>query len=190
MNKKLLLIDAISFIIGVILLILLKLLYIVSTDSTVTTVSFVILSVTVAIISMLFVYANRFKGAGVINIISGVAFLILFYVIYLIPFFGFIGVKGVHNSICLAFMFLFGAKFAIYVYFFIKEKVGIIHKSYKTINSKNQFNFYKIIGVFGICFFCAGIFGAIFNAFMPVIDMSIPYRMLIFNEPMAQLMNI
>lgn len=187
MYKKLLIIDIISFISSIILLILVKLCYIFTANNLPVSITLTTLAIVIAIVNMLFLYKNdknkNDKKCPIsINIILCIIFFLLLYIIYTLPIFDFIGQKGVNNSVCLVFECLFGSKFLIYLSYVLKSKSVNISFSL----NKNSFNlaqnYYKFFSTLGIFVFIGGIIGAIFNIFIPAIDMSVPYQMMILHK--------
>lgn len=189
MNKKLLFIDIISFIASIILLIFIKISYIFTKNNLAITIVFATLSIMVTIASMLFSYRNHINDLNYINILLCVIFFLLLYIIYNLPFFNFVSQKGVNNSVCLVFEFLFGGKYLIYFSYVLKSKSRneIYNINKKSLNSTKKY--YKFFSILGMYVFIAGIIVAIFNTIIPVIDISVLYQMIISHKTLFEIMN-
>ena len=189
MNKKILVIDIISFISSIILFIFIKLSYTFIDNNFATTIVFATISIIVTIASMLFSYRNHINDLNYMNIILCVIFCLLLYIIYNLPFFNFVGQKGVNNSVCLVFEFLFGGKYLIYFSYVLKSKSRneIYNINKKSLNSTKKY--YKFFSILGMYVFIAGIIVAIFNAVIPVIDVSVLYQMIISHKSLFEIMN-
>lgn len=182
MNKRLIIIDTITFVIGIILLILTRLSYVFIGDNFVVTLIIAVLTIMTAIISMMFSYRESANDLNYMNDILCILYFILLYAVYLLPVFNFVGQKGVNNSVCAAFEFLFGAKFLVYFSFILKSKN--INAKYNI--GKNALtgtnNYYKIFIVLGMIGFVGGIICVIINTVLPAIDMSMPYQMIVIQQ--------
>lgn len=182
MNKRLLIIDTITFAIGIILLIFTRLSYVFIGDNFAITLIIAVLTIMIVIISMMFSYRDNAKGLNYMNDILCILYFVLLYTVYILPVFDFVGQKGVNNSVCAAFEFLFGAKHLVYLGFILKSKnkkvMYNINKSALT-STKNYFKFFIALGMFGLA---GGIICVIINTVLPVIDMSMPYQMLVMQQ--------
>lgn len=178
MNKKLIIIDTITFAVSIVFLIFTRLSYIFIGDNFVVTLIIAALTIITAIASMLYSYRKHTNDLGYINVIQCVLYFILLYIVYILPVFDFIGQKGVNNSVCIAFEFLFGAKYLIYFGYVIKSKnMKLMYNIGKNAltGTKDYYKFFLVLGTVG---FVGGIISVIVNTVLPAIDMSIPYQMI------------
>ncbi len=117
------------------------------------------------ILLMLFQYRGR-QAVGIINIIISFALSIALYGVYHLPVFAFIGEKGIQNGTSSN----------------LRANVqgrGAITSAYVMA---------KILKAFAIFIFLGGVFMAMFNAFMPVIDISTPYQIVFLHKTLAEVM--
>lgn len=202
MNKKLLFVDVISFFVSIFILILVRVCNIFEVNDLMTNIVFTALTIIISVFSMLFVYKCDNKNKLGINIILCFVFVLLLYLIYTLPIFDFVGQKGVSNSICMVFEILFGSKYLIYLSYVLNTKnVGASIRSNEQLfkphnisfsivknsfnSNQRDYNFFRVLGVF---VFIGGIIGAIFNAVMPVIDMSVPYQVIVLQKSLNEIM--
>lgn len=182
MNKRLLIIDTITFAIGIILLIFTRLSYVFIGDNFAITLIIAVLTIMIVIISMIFSYRENAKGLNYMNEIWCILYFILLYAVYLLRVFDFVGQKGVNNSVCAAFMFLFGAKHLVYLGFILKSKnISVKYNISKNAltGTKNYYKFFVALGMIGLA---GGIICVIINTVLPAIDMSMPYQMLVMHK--------
>ncbi len=140
------------------------------------------------ILLMLFQYRGR-QAVGIINII------ISFDGVYHLPVFAFIGEKGIQNGICGLFVFTLFSRFALNLSVYLKSNYGyVVTSSNLRANVQGRgaitsaYVMAKILKAFAIYIFLGGVFMAIFNAFMPVIDISTPYQMVFLHKTLAEVM--
>lgn len=163
------------------------------------TVSFVNIGISAVcslavILLMLFQYRNR-QSVGIVNIVIPFVLTIALYGIYHLPVFGFIGVKGLQNGICGLFVFTLFSRFALNLSVFLKSNYDY------TVTSSNlranvqgrgtitgAYVIAKILKIYAIFMLIGGIAIVMFNAFMPVIDMSTPYQTVFLHKTMADIM--
>ncbi len=178
MNRKILIIDLISFISGITLFALLKLCFTFIGNNLFINILFIILTTTIAIVSMILSYKSDIEHINSINLIICITFTILIYVIYNLHFWGFVDHIGINNSICLILFFMFGGKYLIYLSRIIKSKsyAKAYYIGKNSLKAKTN-NYYKFISVLGMSVFVGGILLAIINMFIPVIDISMLYQL-------------
>lgn len=179
-NKKLLLQDIIVFIFGFLLMLIYSLIFRNENTIFVRTV-FTFLSIIVSVYSLYISYKNVCNKSFLYTIFPLICFC-LFYVIYLLPCFGFIGHIGANNNICMIFEFMFGAKFVINISYFLNAKLACKKVIVKNRVLHNRYDYSKLFRYFGIICFCVGIAEAIINIFINKIDMSTPYQLIFLHK--------
>lgn len=182
MNKKILKIDGISFIISIVLLLAARLCYSFVGANMVIDMLLCFVSILLVILIMIITYKSDVENVNYINILFAIAGLVLFNVVYILPFWRFTGQKGVNNSIYLIFVFFFGAKYLIYLAYTLKSKTQNMPTS---LNKNPSFRvgrkypmssskvFYKLFIFMGMFIFVYSIIAAIINTFLPVVDISL-----------------
>lgn len=147
------------------------------------------------ILIMIFQYRN-INSISIINAFIPFALAIALYILYHLPFFGFIGTTGIQNGICGLFVFSLFSRFALNLSEFLKINYGYtITPSNLRANTQGRgtitgaYVIAKILRVYAIFIFVGGIAIAMFNAFFSVIDMSIPYQMIFLNRTMTEIFN-
>ena len=123
------------------------------------------------------------------------ALSIALYGVYHLPVFAFIGEKGIQNGICGLFVFTLFSRFALNLSVYLKSNYGyVVTSSNLRANVQGRgaitsaYVMAKILKAFAIYIFLGGVFMAIFNAFMPVIDISTPYQMVFLHKTLAEVM--
>ena len=146
------------------------------------------------ILLMLFQYRGR-QAVGVINICVSFALSIALYGVYHLPVFAFIGEKGIQNGICGLFVFTLYSRFALNLSVYLKNNYGYaVTSSNLRANVQGRgaitgaYVIAKVLKTFAIFIFLGGVFMAMFNAFMPVIDISTPYQMVFLHKTMTEVM--
>ena len=147
------------------------------------------------ILLMLFQYRGR-QAVSIINIIVSFALSIALYGIYHLPVFGFIGEKGIQNGICGLFVFTLFSRFALNLSVYLKSNYGYtVTPSNLRANVQGRgtitgaYVIAKILKIYAVFILFGGIAIAVFNAFMPVIDISTPYQMVFLHKTLAEIMN-
>lgn len=183
-NTKIALIDVLTFILGVALLIAVKICYKTYGNNLPISIIFSVCSIAASIISVIILYKDGLKKVSGLNILICIFMFLLFYVVYMLPIFGFLGVKGPNNSICWLFEFTFGVKYITYFAYVLKSKsrndIYHINKK-KALNRKSDY--YKIIIIIAMIVYAGAIIGTLINTFYPFIDMSIIYQMYVLQIP-------
>lgn len=179
LNKKIVLIDTLTFILGVVLLIAVKICCEFLGDSLPVRIIFSVIAISVSIISFIMSYKKCLKNVNGFNVLICILMFLLFYIVYMLPVFGFLGVKGSNNSICLMFECTFGVKYITYFAYVLKSKSrnDMYKISNKALNRKTDY--YKIIVVFAVILYVFAIIGTLINTFYPCIDMSTIYQLYI-----------
>ncbi|MEE0872472.1 MAG: hypothetical protein UIH27_03245 [Ruminococcus sp.] len=143
---------------------------------------------------MLFQYRSK-QAVGIINIIVSFVLSIALYGVYHLPIFGFIGAKGIHNGICGLFVFTLFSRFAMNLSVYLESKYGYaVTSSNLRANVQGRgvitgaYVMAKVLKTFAIFIFLGGVFMAMFNAFMPVIDISTPYQIVFLHKTLAEVM--
>lgn len=146
------------------------------------------------ILLMLFQYRGR-QAVGIINIIISFALSIALYGVYHLPVFAFIGEKGIQNGICGLFVFTLFSRFALNLSVYLKNNHGYaVTSSNLRANVQGRgvitgaYVMAKVLKTFAIFIFLGGVFMAMFNAFMPVIDISTPYQIVFLHKTLAEVM--
>lgn len=146
------------------------------------------------ILLMLFQYRDR-QAVGVINISVSFAVSIALYGVYHLPVFAFIGEKGIQNGICGLFVFTLFSRFALNLSVYLKCNYGYtVTTSNLRANVQGRgsitgaYVIAKILKIYAICVFIGGILIAMFNAFMPVVDISTPYQMVFLHKTLTEVM--
>lgn len=136
------------------------------------------LAVAMSVCSILFSYYKKSNKNEVsfINFIVPVIFFIIAFLIYFLPAFGFVGNKGINNSICFLMTFTLGVRYLLVLSQLIKlRSINIAVKTPKnSINgSKDIYNnihyFFKYFAVF---LFVVAVLVAIINCFFLFMDLS------------------
>ena len=103
--------------------------------------------------------------------------------------------KGFQNGICGLFVFTLFSRFALNLSVYLKSNYGyVVTSSNLRANVQGRgaitsaYVMAKILKAFAIYIFLGGVFMAIFNAFMPVIDISTPYQMVFLHKTLAEIM--
>ncbi len=130
------------------------------------------------ILLMLFQYRGR-QAVGIINIIISFA----------------LSIALIQNGICGLFVFTLFSRFALNLSVYLKSNYGyVVTSSNLRANVQGRgaitsaYVMAKILKAFAIYIFLGGVFMAIFNAFMPVIDISTPYQMVFLHKTLAEVM--
>ena len=143
------------------------------------------------ILLMLFQYRGR-QAVGIINIIVSFVLSIALYGVYHLPLFGFIGAKGIHNGICGLFVFTLFSRFAMNLSVYLESKYGYAVTS-SNLRAKGAitgaYAITKILKIYAVFILLGGIAIAMFNAFMPVIDMSTPYQHIFLHKTLEEIVN-
>ena len=143
------------------------------------------------ILLMLFQYRGR-QAVGIINIIVSFVLSIALYGVYHLPIFGFIGAKGIHNGICGLFVFTLFSRFAMNLSVYLESKYGYAVTS-SNLRAKGAitgaYAITKILKIYAVFILLGGIAIAMFNAFMPVIDMSTPYQHIFLHKTLEEIVN-
>ena len=146
------------------------------------------------ILLMLFQYRGR-QAVGIINIIISFALSIALYGVYHLPVFAFIGEKGIQNGICGLFVFTLFSRYALNLSIYLKNNHGYaVTSSNLRANVQGRgvitgaYVMAKVLKTFAIFIFLGGVFMAMFNAFMPVIDISTPYQIVFLHKTLAEVM--
>ena len=143
------------------------------------------------ILLMLFQYRGR-QAVGIINIIVSFVLSIALYGVYHLPVFGFIGAKGLHNGICGLFVFTLFSRFAMNLSVYLESKYGYAVTS-SNLRAKGAitgaYAITKILKIYAVFILLGGIAIAMFNAFMPVIDMSTPYQHIFLHKTLEEIVN-
>ena len=147
------------------------------------------------ILFMVFQYRDR-QNVSVVNIVIPFVLMIALYGIYHLPVFNFIGVKGLQNGICGLFVFTLFSRFALNLSVNLKCNYGYtVTTSNLRANVQGRgsitgaYVIVKILKIFAICVFIGGILIAMFNAFMPVVDISTPYQMVFLHKTLKEIMS-
>lgn len=148
MNKKILTVDIISFFSGVVLLLLIKFFYVLIGNGIISSVIFGVASIAVTLIIMRITYKCDIASVNIINFLVAVLCLFSFFAVYCIPFFGFVGQRGANNGLLFIFLFMFGAKYFIYLANILNNKTRnvTVYKGAKTLKSTKKY--YKIITIY------------------------------------------
>ncbi len=186
-NKRIAVIDVMTFAVCIILLILVKLCYIFVGNNLPISIIFSILAIGCSVISLAMPYKNDINHLNFVNILICIFLFVLLYVVYLLPIFGFLGVKGPNNSICWLFEFTFGVKYITYFAYVLKSKSinDIYNINKKALNRKPDY--YKIIIIIAMIAYAGAIIGTLINTFYPCIDMSMIYQMYILQIPFKEI---
>lgn len=83
---------------------------------------FIALTILISVAALLIHSSKTKKFAGVIDIMISVALVVLNIVIYILPFWGFIGMKGANNAVGMVFTFVLYAMFLIEISIYLKRK--------------------------------------------------------------------
>ena len=197
MLKSLIKIKLLYFLSGVILFVLDSILSynnIISTETYVINSAFVLISTSLTIIAV--ILYNKCEKQGQIKpnwlhlLLSFVTPFIIFG-LYNLPFLGFVGLKGVNNSIICIYLFSLYALFLYDLSYFVKAKYdkgsklkntisksysGLYLKSIKSINNNIVIYYLHTVLRYGAVFFVtASILIAVFNLIIPKVDWSAPY---------------
>lgn len=147
------------------------------------------------ILLMLFQYRGR-QAVGIINIIVSFVLSIALYGVYHLPLFGFIGAKGIQNGICGLFVFTLFSRFAMNLSVYLKSNYGYtVPSSNLRANVQGRsattgaYTITKILEIYAVFILLGGIAIAVFNAFMPVIDMSTPYQHIFLHKTLEEIVN-
>lgn len=147
------------------------------------------------ILLMLFQYRSK-QAVGIINIIVSFVLSIALYGVYHLPIFGFIGAKGIHNGICGLFVFTLFSRFAMNLSVYLESKYGYaVTSSNLRANIQGRgaitgaYAITKILKIYAVFILLGGIAIAMFNAFMPVIDMSTPYQHIFLHKTLEEIVN-
>lgn len=117
---------------------------------------------------MYLTYKNDISSVNIINFFVAIFCFILIFIIYSIPFWGFIGIKGANNGLIIIFMFMYGAKYLIYLSKLLENKSRnvLIYNNEKTLKSTKKY--YKIISLYAWILLLASIFLESINIFFPI----------------------
>ena len=141
--------------------------------------------------NMLFQYRGK-QAVGIINIIVSFVLSIALYGVYHLPVFGFIGAKGIQNGICGLFVFTLFSRFAMNLSVYLESKYGYAVTS-SNLRAKGTitgaYAITKILKIYAVFILLGGIAIAVFNAFMPVIDMSTPYQHIFLHKTLEEIVN-
>lgn len=173
-NKKLLIVKLLYMLSGAIFLIIISFLsklQIIYSNSYVinTVITSIIISITVFVI---IIYNKmRTPEVHIADLVLSFILPFILLVIYRIPVFGFLGQKGVNNSIMIVYFFSLYA-------FFVYDLSLMIGKRYRNSQKKignsatGKFYFHKIIKYFATCIVILALIFAIINIFIPKFDFS------------------
>lgn len=171
MNKRIMILDTLSFCIGALLLLLIKCFYSFFGNNNISNVLFGLSSVAIVLVIMLITYRLDIVNVNMLNFFYAIACFLLFFLLYSLPFWGFIGQRGANNSVLIIFMFMFGAKYLLYLSKILRNRSRNVSLNIQgnTLNSSK--NFFKIISVYAWILLFASIVLVFVNTFYPVAEM-------------------
>ena len=171
MNKKIMILDTLSFGVGVLLLFLIKCFYYFFGNNIISNVLFGLSSIAIVLIIMLFTYRLDIVNVNMLNFLYAIACFLLFFLIYSLPFWGFIGQRGANNGVLIIFLFMFGAKYLLYLSKILRNRSRNVSLNIqgKTLNSSK--NYYKIISVYAWILLFGSIVLVFVNVFYPLSEM-------------------
>lgn len=209
MLKSLIKIKLLYFLSGVILFVLVSILSynnIISTEAYVINSVFVLISILLTIIVVILYNKCEKQGQiepNLLHLLFSFVTPFIIFVLYHLPFFGFVGLKGVNNSIICIYLFSLYALFMYDLSYFVKAKYDkgsklkstisnsysrFYLKSIKSINDNSFIYYLHTVLRYGSVFFVtASILIAVFNLIIPKMDWSAPYQMFFQHKTLSEI---
>lgn len=170
--KKYLCYDIVTFILGVLFLTVAKLLisYGISTDSSYV-INAIISCILIAFLVFNIYVANKKEQykSSVANIVLSAVIFVLYYLIYSLPIFDFVGNKGINNTIGITFLFILGTRIHYNISSFFKFRSRSEMYGIKPNALNYTRNYYKIFNYLGNYVLVGSIIIVIINTIFNVI---------------------
>ncbi len=190
MNKKLLIIDILTFVLGIILLSVVQLMMAFNPElltNRIVLISFAVGLIVVGAFIMLFSYKDNTDKISVGNFVLHLVFGVVIYILYSIPGFAFYWYYGVGNSVCIAFLGIYLSRYAFSFSRFLEanKKVSLVEsKPYvklKPMYSKNMPNeLHETMKIFGFIVLLVCTIALIYNTINPCFNIAYQWGQLNF----------
>lgn len=184
--KKDLYYDIVIFMLGIVSLIIVKFLIslgIATMDNYITNVVIAVILIIFLILNIIICGREKNIRNALLNGIIVFILFIIYYIVYCLPIFSFVGCKGVNNTVCLTFLLLLATRSTYYRLLVLRAKVeDVSHKSrllQSGINTLNntKYNYeLKILPCFIFIGFIFSIVLVIVNTIFNEFDISIFYQ--------------
>ena len=170
MNKKILIVDVVTFAINMLLFVLLRISTSFIGNRMFEAIIFGLLSLATAFVTTYIIWKKYAQNVEKGNVAVAVSLLIAVVLIYPLPFWGFLGNSGTNVAVNLAFIFTYFGRIWIYVSYLIRKRSRNVSYNIGNNSLASTKNYYKIIAYYGIGVMAVCSLFVIINMFIPLPD--------------------